>query len=115
MVVRIEVVAAEFPGEDEAPDPLTVALVGSACAIPDPAATATPRASVTAPAPSNAYASGCRRPLFFALCLPAMTSPSRRMAAFIDADKSVQRNCPRACLQSHSGCSRWGSVATVIN
>ena len=56
MVVRIEVVAAEFPG-GETRDPLTVEFVVSACATPDPPVRATPRARETAPVPSHTYAS----------------------------------------------------------
>ena len=36
MVVRILVVAAEFPGDGETRGPLTAELVVSACATPDP-------------------------------------------------------------------------------
>jgi hypothetical protein len=57
MVVRIDVVGADFPG-DEARDPLLDELAVSAFATPDPPVRATPRAMETAPVPSHTYASG---------------------------------------------------------
>jgi hypothetical protein len=57
MVVRIDFVGADFPG-DETRDPLLDELAVSAFATPAPPVRATPRAMETAPVPSHTYASG---------------------------------------------------------